>query len=281
MSLKKAVWRMVNDSNKQFVIKFLTNSDIKKSSLKQYENNLKNFLIWNNLINNDKDLRDIKKTEINKYFNFLIIDEKLKINSIKLKRNILSTFYSFLNKHFPDDFKENIILSTNIDYDMLEDDNDITKIRKKELIFLEKYLYKSGNMLPLIYLMLCYENDLKLIDLCNIKRDIVNVPKNKYGDYIYFIQEEDSIENDTYELYKTKKNKRQPKIIHINEDLMNYIEIYNKSRKDNIDYLFISEKGEVKDRISQSAFIYWCREIFSKILDRDIRHRNLYKKSKR
>lgn len=268
--LKKTIWRLVNENNKTFLMKFLSQSDAKKQSLKQYEYNIKHFYIWNNIENGDKDIRDVSKEDLYRYFNFLIIDEKLKTNSIKIKRNILATFYSFLVKNFPSDFKENIVLQVNINYDLSDDNDETPTIRKRELEFLEKYLYQNGNLLQLIYLLLSNNNNLTLEQLRHIKRDIVNAKQTKYGDYIYCIKRND-----------LKKCSYKPRLIYMKEDIMEYIRIYEKSRIDDIDYLFVNEKKDNVDVISTSAFSYWCKEVFSKILNRDIKHSNLYRKNKK
>lgn len=267
-SLKKAVWRTVNEENKTFITKFIVFSDLSKNSMKQYENTLKNFLIWNKIENNDKDLRYMEKIDIKKYFNYLIVDEKLKSSSIRLKKNVLSALFSYLNTKFEDSFRGNIITSVDIDYDLIDDNaknNSVLKI--SELRFLEKHLLEDGKILQIIYLLLCYNNNLKLEDLCNIKREIINAHRNKYGYYIYSV--------------KRKNNTQKPKIIYISEDLMDYIQIFEKTRNDSLDSLFISQSksSEIVDTISISAFSYWCRDIFSTILNRKINHSNIYKKS--
>ena len=280
-AIKKTIWRTLNGNNKEFLQQFLNNSETQKSSLIQYETVLKNFFIWNRISNNDTDLRDISKKDFQQYINYLIIDEKLKINSIQFKKNVLSTFYAFLNKNFNADFPENKILSIQIDNNLLENrkNKKSSKLSKADFNFLEKYLSKSDKILQLIYLHISFYNEIKMKELLNIKRDIIDLSPNSYNDYIYFIDmgvaEKEYDKNKGYD-------KNISKMIHIKSETMEYIKKYLKTRKDNNEFLFVSKSPNgIIDKVTPSALSYWCKESFSKVLDKKIKHSSLYGKNRK
>ena len=261
---KKNIWEgNLNQSNKDCLTIFLTNKgDIKKQSLIQYENAIKSFLFWNYKYCNDKNINEITSQDIILYQTYLINIKKLTPKSVLFKRNSISTFFAFLYKHFPERFES--IKDILINVPLPSDKEYITKenLTRKEFNLLCKTLKYENKLLPLIYLKIQFNNKLKLRELQNLKRDIIYTNKNQFGIYPIFI-----------------KDRKIP--ISIDEETMELLKQILEERKDSNEYIFVSNIEGVVSRIHVSTFSFWCKNIFSKVIKREIKPGMIYKNKKK
>lgn len=256
---KNNIWEKLNQENKEYLTIFLTNKGkLKRQSLMQYESAIKVFLYWNYKYCKDKNINEITSEDIILYQTYLITKKKLTPKSVLFKRNSVSTFFSFLCEYFPDKFNnlqyvfDNIPLPSDKDYKKKE------RLTRKEFNLLCKTLLIENKLLQLLYLRIQFENNLKLRELQDLKRDIIYVNKNQFGLYPIFIQ-------------------GRIKPFFIDEEIMQLLKQILKERNDNNEYIFVSNIYGVVSRVNVSTFSFWCKDIFSKIVNREIKPSMVYK----
>lgn len=262
LSKKNIIWEKLNQNNKEYLTIFLTNKgNLKRQSLVQYENAIKSFLVWNYKNCSDKEINEITSKDIILYQSYLINKKKLTPKSVLFKRNSISTFFTFLYKYFPDKFNNlkdifnDIPLPSNKEY--IEKEH----LTRKEFNLLNKSLEYENKILPLIYLRIQFNNKLKLRELQDLKREIIYVNKDQFGVYPIFI-----------------KDREAP--ISIDEKTMELLNKALEKRTDNNEYIFVSNIEGVISRIHITTFSFWCKDIFSKVINREIKPSMIYKNKK-
>lgn len=255
----KKIWEKLNRNNKEYLAIFLTNKgSIKRQSLIQYESAIKSFLLWNYINCNDKNINEITTEDIILYQTYLINEKKLTPKSVLFKRNSISTFFTFLYIHFPDKFQNLKYVFNNVPLPSDKDYKEKQNLTRKEFNLLCKTLEYENKLLPLIYLRIQFNNNLKLRELQDLKREIVYTNKNQLDIYPVFI-------------------KGRIKPVYIDEKTMELLKEMSEKRKDNNEYIFVSNIEGVISRLNITTFNFWCKSIFSKMIQREIKHSMVYK----
>lgn len=259
---KDFLWDKLNQSNKEYLTIFLSNNKtLKRQSLIQYESAIKTFLFWIYENCNNKAINKVTVEDIILYQTFLIAKKKLALKTILFKRNSISTFFTFLSKYFPNDFNNLKDVVINAPLPRNKEYSEKIPLTRKEFNLLCDKLERSNKILQLIYLRIQFNNGLKLRELQNLRREIIYINKNQFGIYPVFI-----------------KNRKNP--ISIDEKTMELLKSLLEKRKDDNEYIFVSNIQGVISRVNESTFSVWCKDIFSKILGREIKTSMVYKNKK-
>lgn len=253
----------VHKDNFKFLEIFLQNNGRKsKETLRQYENSLKQFLLWYATRGTKKHLKEISMIDLLMYQEFLRDDKKLIGSSINFKRNTLSSFYSFLIKFFPDEFSPKILLIFKEvpPATVKIDKRDGRGLANNEYKLICKYLEKNKDFELLLFVKLQYFYGLKLKELRDLPRDILYIPKNQRGLYpVYF------------------PKRRCP--VYFNQEIMDEINRYVENREDDFPYIFYKVHNGVFMRPHLTTFNYWVTNNLSALVGRKLTPQRLYRKN--
>lgn len=252
----------IHNENLKYLRIFLENNRRTKKTLVQYENSLRNFLLWYAGNCNNKHLKNITTTDLLLYQHYLKVERNLKGNSINFKRNALSTFYSFLITYFPDVFPIHIldvfkeVPRASVDFK----NRKTSKVTANEFKTLCTILGNNKNYEMILFLKLIYNYQLKIIEIRNLKRDLIYIPRNQKGLYPVYIE-------------------GRSKPVYFNKQMMNEIKLYIKDREDDLPYIFYKVHDGVITRPHISTFSYWITNTISGILGRKLTVYDLYAKT--
>lgn len=254
------VWDRVNAENKSMLDFYLVNKkSLKKSSIRQYENGIRIFLLWVCEYSDNECITHVKKRKILEYQNWLI-EQGLTYSSVIFKRNAISTFFDFISDYFYDEYPD---FKNTIKEIPMPKNEYLKKKRyldKREIKILREELGKMNKYNQLAYIEISYLTGLSKEEILTLKRDIIDI---HYNDN---------------KLYPIKVGNRK---VYFNENCMKAIRKYLETRVDDNEYIFVTNKENRVVILNQTTFNFWCSNNISTILGRDIKPSLLYKKSKK
>lgn len=254
------VWDKVNAENKSILDFYLVNKkSLKASSIRQYENGIRIFLLWICEYSENECIAYVKKRKILEYQNWLI-EQGLTYNSVIFKRNALSAFFDFVSDYFSDEYPDFKNIIKEIPMPKNEHLKKKRYLDKKEIAILREELGKVRKYNQLAYVEITYLTGLSKEEVLDLKRDIVDIHYNNDG------------------MYPVKVGNRK---VYFDEHCMDAIRKYLDTREDDNEYIFVTNKEDNVVRLNPTTFNFWCANRISTILGRDIKPSLLYKKSKK
>lgn len=251
------VWIKVNAENKSMLDFYLKNKKtLKQSSIRQYENGIRIFLLWLYVHSDNECIVDVKKRKILEYQNWLI-EQGLTYNSVIFKRNSLSAFFDFICEYFSDEYPHFKNIIKEVPMPISEHLKEKKYVSKKELNLLREELSKINKYNQLSYVEISYLTGLRKEEILELKRDIVDIHYN----------------ND--KLYPIKVGDRK---VYFDEYCMDSIRKYIEHRTDNNEYIFVTTKDDEVVQLNPTTFNFWCSNKISEILGREIKPSLLHKK---
>lgn len=247
----------VTEENDELIKIYLTNKgSLSVSSLKQYKTSIYSFADFLYRKRQKKSFKEVNREDVILYQCYLFDRKRLKRNSILLKRSVIYNFYSFLAENI-DKKTYQPIYDSLYKIELPSKKNILKKnenITKQEYQKLYKHLKnKETKQLQLLYLVLQYENNLKLKELQNLKKDIICLLPDRQGIYNAYIE-----------------GRENP--IVINSKTMNLIKSIVEKRNDNNEFLFtIKDTNHKVNQIHFTTFQYWVKDPFSKIVKRPLK----------
>ena len=254
------VWYRVNPENKSMLDFYLMNKkSLKASSIRQYENGIRIFLLWLCECSENESIINVKKRKILEYQNWLI-EQGLTYNSVIFKRNSLSAFFDFISEYFSDEYPEFKNIIKEVPMPKNEHLKEKRYLDKKELNMIREELSRVSKYNQLAYVEISFLTGLSKEEILELKRDIVDIHYNNDG------------------MYPIKVGNRK---VYFDEHCMSAIRNYLKTRDDENEYIFVTNKENEVVRLNPTTFNFWCANRISKILGRDVKPSLLYKKSKK
>lgn len=262
-------WEFVEKENKKLMKIFLdSKKDLSNKSLMQYESGLKIFFLWVEQYCENKFLINMKKRDFLRYQNFLI-DHELSANGIKFKRSAVSSLCNFIETYYDDEYPTFRNIVNGVEPPVGERVYKKEPLTTEELKVLRKYLIEKEMWQHLAYLDLSYWTAGRREEIRQLRKEIATYEPNEKGFYA------------THDV-RTKGRGRKGKIrsLYFSQEAMDSLKNWLKFRgDDDCEYIFVSKiKGKV-EQVSESAFNYWCSEIFSKIVGRRV-HPHLLRSSR-
>ena len=250
-----ASWKKVNaDSKSIFNFYIEHQKGISKSSLRQYQNNIKIFLVWilkykGNVVFTEMNTRDMLE------YQAWLIKEGNTLKTIRYKRCALSKFFEFVIRHYKAEYPD---FKNLIDY-VDEPDYIETKTKPyitiKEMNVIREQLQLEGRYKELAYAELMFSQGLKAHEVLGLKRDIVEAIPNA---------------NQKYPVMVNGKKRM------LNLTCMTALRQYMDTRKDNNEWLFPSNDPTNGKPLDPTTFNYWCDRHYSYILHRPIKPSYFY-----
>lgn len=274
-SVTQEMWNSINPFNKRIAEEFLNESThLSKQSMKQYPSALKHFFWWVKTECNDKQLTDITSRDYLRYQNYLT-RRGLSERGIKFKRSVVSSLNQYVMLYYEQEYptfknfvtKQIKVAETGFVYKKLPP-------TKEELDLLYKKLEEMEEWQKIAYLKFTFSCGCRREESRQIKKDIVNAPKNiktiKVKDENGKEIEVESISYKTPEIRcKGKSEIGKPRKLQFDEEAMIAIKKWLEVRgEDDCPYLFVTKYGGKIKQVSETTFEDWCSGLFSDIIGR-------------
>lgn len=269
----RAKWKEVNSENKALMETFLSSKrNLSPQTLNQYRNSLQIFFLWVYDEAENRPLYELRKLDTLMYQNWLL-DEGLNAGTIKTRRSAISSLCDFVVLYYGDQEKyksfRNIV--DGVEAPQGNKVHEKIPLTVKELNKLRKQLKKEERWQQLAYLELSYSTGGRREEIRQLEKSIVDAEpvKGSNGATFYF----------THEL-RAKGGGKEGKVrrLTFSEEAMAAAKKWVEERKvleergeDDCKYLFIAtSRKKGASQVSRSTFNGWCKDVFSRILDRRV-----------
>lgn len=258
-------WSLVNSENRKITERFLNQLQLSPDTLKQYKSAARIFFRWVYEYEDDLSLHKLKPRHALNYQNYLI-SLQLSPNSIKFKRNVISSLCGYYEVFYGEDYPlfRNIFNKKipNVSKQAVREKVPLTK-EEYELLCSE--LEKREEWQMLAFLKFTYSSGCRKSEVHQLLKEVATYEKakDKEGNYKNF--------------YKTHNIRTKGKGIEGNvrkllfdEGAMSAIKKWLEVRdEDDCPYVFVNKTkaGDVS-QLSKSTFNYWTSSIFSEIIGR-------------
>lgn len=243
-------WAKVNRDSKSIFNFYVEHQrGVSKASLRQYQNNIKIFLVWilkykSNVVFTEMNTRDMLE------YQAWLIKEGNTLKTIRYKRCALSKFFDFVVRHYSAEYPNFKNLINYIDEPDYMETNNKAYITLKEMNIIRDQLLAEERFKELAYAELMFSQGLKAHEVLSLKRDIVNSLPNAAQQYPVMIN---------------------GKKVMLNFRCMTALKQYMDTRKDNNEWLFPSQDPSSGKPLDPTTFNYWCDRHYSYILHRPIK----------
>lgn len=256
-------WNKLNidEENREFVEEYLMESTtLSPKTLKQYTSALRIFFKWVMENLNNKKFYNIKKKDFHRYQNFLV-RHGMSSSGIKLKRASLSSMCNYFESFYIGEDDRFTLFRNFVKGVENVAPNSVYKkveVSEKEYALLKETLLEDGRLRDYAMFVTAMETGMRGGELIKMKR-LECYKEIKDGN--------------TYVLTDTilgkGRNGGKPLEYMLNQTALDALKLYNESRNDNCEYMFVSNYNgysQLGDTIFESA----CSEIFSDIVGRRI-----------
>lgn len=252
----------VNEFNRQITEEFLQQQHLSPHTLVQYESALKQFFRWVHDNCNNKPLHELKPRDALRYQNFLIA-RGLSSNAVKFKRSAVSSLCGYVELYYADEYP----LFRNIYNKKIPNPPKALKYEKKplseeEFQHLIDELKNREQWQMLAYVLFSYSSGCRRSEAVQLRKEVIHYEKVKGKNYYA-----------THPI-RTKGRGKEGKVRRLlfDDKAMEAIKKWIEVRgEDDCEYVFVNKTKDGKvERLSPSAFNYWCSEIFTDIVGRRV-----------
>lgn len=265
----------INQFNRDITEEFLQQGHLSERTLEQYRSGLRQFFKWVHDYCSNKPIYELKPRDALKYQNYLI-GRGLSSSAIKFKRSSVSSLCGYLEIYYLDEYPTfRNIYNKNIPSPPKAVKHEKKPLSKEELDHLVQVLEERKEWQMLAYVWFTYITGCRREESRQLLKEVV--------DYNYVKDQQGNVKNyyATHNI-RAKGRGKEGKVRKFSFDdrakdaIKKWLDVRGH---DECPFVFVSKsKGEVK-QVSDSAFNYWCSEIFSKIVGRRV-HPHLFRSTR-
>lgn len=166
----------INPKSMKLVERFLKNFATKRSpkSVTVYRSNLTMFLTWNLLYNENKLFTDIRKIELADFFDFCVTELKWNANRFHQMHSSLSSFSSWIENYFDEDYPMFRNLLPKIEKPVKENIREKTVLQKEDVDKLMTYLEENNEIQEQCLLALAISCGARISELARFTTDLID-----------------------------------------------------------------------------------------------------------
>ena len=278
-------WNKLNEFNRDITEEFLLEStNLSPKTLRQYLSALMIFFFWVYENCDDKSLLEIKSRDFLKYQNFLV-RRGMSSSGVRLKRAAISSLNGYIITFYEDEhplFKN--FITKKISAPALNDLHVKQPMNAEEWELLLKDLKVREQWQKIAYLRFTYSTACRRAESRQLLKEVVNYPpivKEK------LVKNEDGIEeNKTVTYYATQDTRCKGKGIigevrklKFDQSALEAINKWLEVRgEDDCPYVFVTKSQGKYRQASEGLFNDWCKEDFSKVINRRVHPHQLREK---
>lgn len=286
LDLTNNYYESANEENKRIAEEYLENAThLSNESLKQYKSAARVWISYINKFLHNKNFREIKPIEFQKYQNWLYNQGIYEAN-IKMKRSLVSNLNEYMILYYGDE--EEYKTFRNFVTQAIKVPATGKKFQKEPLTIEEyenlcKYLEDKKDWQKLAYLKFTYFSGCRKKESMGLLKEVVNYPPIEK---MTKVKDENGKEHIVpIKKYKTNpikckgKKSDAPRKLTFDEDTMYYLKKWLSVRgEDNCPYMFVVGRGEKAHQPNASTFNSWCKE-FEEFIGRRL-HPHLIRSSR-
>jgi integrase len=268
----------INPKNMKLVERFLKNFATKRSpkSVTVYRSNLTMFLTWNLLYNENKLFTDIRKIELADFFDFCVTELKWNANRFHQMHSSLSSFSSWIENYFDEDYPMFRNLLPKIEKPVKENIREKTVLQKEDIDKLMCYLEENNEVQEQCLLALAISCGARISELARFTTDLID------EDNVVF----DGLFLETAKEIVTKGRGVNGKLLHkyiLKDMFLPYYKKWLEARKiimeennQEHDYIFITKDGSPAnaDRL-RDWMSAWSEVVGQPLYAHSLRHYNI------
>lgn len=270
-------WKDVNEFNKQITQEFLEQQHLSPHTLVQYQSAIKIFFNYVRLNCGNKPITDLKPRDALRYQNHLIA-RGLSSSAVKLKRSAVSSLCGYIELYYSEEFP----LFRNIYNKKIPNPAKANVYKKEPLTEVEfanlvEVLKQREEWQMVAYLMFTYITGCRRAESALLLREVINYNK---------VFDPKTKENKNYYLTHDIRCKGRGSVGKIrrfpfDDAAIEALKKWDEVRgEDDCKYMFVkNDKFGTVSPLHNSAFNYWCQEIFSDIVGRRV-HPHLLRSSR-
>lgn len=166
----------INPKNTRLAERFLKNFATKRSpnSVVNYRSNLNIFFTWNLLNNENKFFIDIRKIELADFFDYCVTELKWSPNRYAQMHSSLSSFSSWIENYYDDDYPLFRNLLPKIEKPVRENVRKKTVLQKEDIDKLMKYLEDNDMVQEQCLLALAISCGARVSELARFTTDLID-----------------------------------------------------------------------------------------------------------
>lgn len=235
----------INSKNIKLAERFLKNFATKRSpnSVVSYKSNLRIFFTWNLLFNDNKDFVDIRKIEFADFFDYAVTELGWHSNRFAQCHSCLSSFSSWIENYFDDDYPLFRNLLSKIEKPVKENVREKTVLQKEDIDKLFEYFDENDMIQDACLLALAISCGARISELASFTTDLID------EDNVVF----DGLFLETTKKIKTKGRGVNGKMLtkYILKDMFipyykKWLEVRKEIMKENNkdhDFIFVTKEG--------------------------------------
>ena len=286
LDLTNQYYENANEENKRIANEYLENAThLSPESLKQYKSAARVWISYINKFLNNKNFRDIKPMEFQRYQNWLYNQGIYEAN-IKMKRSLVSNLNEYMILYYGDE--EEYKTFRNFVTQAIKVPVTGKKYQKEPLTIEEyenlcKYLEEKKEWQKLAYLKFTYVSGCRKRESLSLLKEVVNY---KPIENMTKVKDENGVEHTVpIKKYKTNpikcKGKKgdAPRKLTFDEDTLHYLKKWLAVRgEDDCPYMFVVGRGEGAHQPNVATPNNWCKE-FEQFIGRRL-HPHLIRSSR-
>ena len=166
----------INPKNTKLAERFLKNFATKRSpnSVVSYRSNLNMFFTWNLLYNDNKFFVDIRKIELADFFDYCVTELKWSPNRFAQMHSCLSSFSTWIETYFDDDYPLFRNLLPKIEKPVKENVRKKTILQKEDIDKLFEYFEKNNKTQDACLLALAISCGARVSELARFTTDLID-----------------------------------------------------------------------------------------------------------
>lgn len=272
------LWETINPFNKKLVEEYLSNAThLSPKSKVTYSSSLRQYFYWIKENRSDKNCTEIKSKDYMFYQNSLS-NRGLSESAVKTNRYSISAFNKYIMLYYEEEYPtfRNYVTSG----------IPIPKtgfVHKKEPLTPDEYnmlcveLEKREDWQKLAYVKFSYSTGCRRAEALQLLKEVVNYKPQKK--IVKIVDEEGKTSEMESVAYRTHEIRCKGKSIvgdvrplQFSEDVMDTLKKWLEVRgDDDCPYMFVKKyKNGECSQLSETAFNYWCSNIFKKIVGRRV-----------
>lgn len=252
----------IDDENREFIEEFLAEStQLSPKSLKQYTSALRIFLKWIMETLNNKKFYSLKKRDFLRYQNFLV-RHGMSSSGIKLKRSAISSCCNYFENYYVgEDERFNLFRNFVKGVENVPPNSVYVKVEvtQEEYDLIKQTLLEEKKYRDYAMFVTAMECGMRGGELRGMKR--IEASKEITGENKYVL---------TDIILGKGRNGGKPLEYMLNQTVLDALNLYNNTRNDNNEYMFVSYYGGKYDQLGESTFEDTCREYITDIVGRRI-----------
>lgn len=269
----------VNQTNKDLIEDFLSQENLSKQTIKQYESSLKIFAKWVHDYCKNVDIPELRPRDARKYQDWLI-KQGLGSSAIRFKRSSVSSLCNFIEFYYDREYRDfrNIFTKAipNVTKNVVKEKIPLTI---EEIQTLRDELRKREEWQKLAYLEYTYDTGCRREESRQLLKEVATYEK---------VKNKDGTEKKFYKTHKIRaKGKGQTGVVRdftFTQQTMDALKKWVEYRSELVEnddclYMFVSKGKNGFKQLSPNTFNLWCSE-FSEILGGRPVHPHLFRSSR-